>query len=512
MEIAFGVVGLAGLAGLFKVCQEAIEQFESYRGFKNESRIVMNRFHVYKHMFKKWADYVGIADDKLNEKHHTSLDDREVASLISRTLFDIQETLKNMEATSTTLQRIDDPQDCTDLLGPLQRRPTGQSPKFASVSTRLRVTWALGKNTKFSKQVHTFIALVEDLYSVIPNPQWMEKGRLSGISVQIRARLTMVVQIRNEVIAWLDAISTNQQYDALLSARLDGTCEWIKHRPAYSKWADHEFPSGAAKILWIHGPAGYGKSVLCATCIQSLKTTSASALAYFFCSSDDEAQQKPFAILRSLICQLVTRNEAALELAAEQYLHSNSIRASPTDLWGLFRSVVNHVPNFIFVIDGYDECKPSDGHVAKAGSTSRNQFLAKLKTEVACTTTRILLTSRNEGDIRSQMCPNVARPTKETVYEYKISEEDVQYDIQLYAKSIVDDKLPKKDDTFREELANLMAKGCGGMFLWIKLKEPDLRAGKDKKQLRKLIVDTSNGLEQAYDRDWMNSLKQSPHD
>ena len=512
MDLALGIAGLAGLAGLFKVCQEAIEQFESYKGFKYESRIVMNRFHVYKHKFRKWADYVGIADNKLNEKHHSSLDDREVVLLISRTLFDIQETLKNMEATSTTLREIDNPQDCTNLLGSLQRRPTGQSPNSASVSTMLKVSWALGKNTKFSKQVHTFIALVEDLYIVIPNPQWMDKGLLNGISVQMRIRLTMIVQTRNEVIEWLGAISTDQQYDALLSARLDRTCEWIMHRSAYSKWANHEFPSGAAKILWIHGPAGYGKSVLCARCIQSLKTTSASELAYFFCSSDDEAQQKPLAILRSLICQLVTRNEAALELAAKQYYHPNSISASPSDLWGLFRSIVNHVPNLIFAIDGFDECNPFDGHVAKAGSTSRSQFLAKLKTEVAYTTTRILLMSRDEGDIRSQMCPSVASPTKGTMYEYKISEEDVQYDVQLFAKSIVDDKLPKKDDPFREELAKLMAEGSGGMFLWIKLKEPDLRAGKDKKQLRKLIVDTPSGLEQAYDRDWMNLLKQSPHD
>jgi hypothetical protein len=41
--------------------------------------------------------------------------------------------------------------------------------------------------------------------------------------------------MRKEACAWLGAISTDQQYDALLSARLDGTCEWIMHRPAYSK-------------------------------------------------------------------------------------------------------------------------------------------------------------------------------------------------------------------------------------------------------------------------------------
>jgi ankyrin repeat protein len=514
-DIALGVAGLGGLASLVKACQEATEQFESYRDFQHESRIVMNRFHVYKHKFRKWADYVGIVDNKLNEKHHTSLDDRDEASLISRTLFDIQETLKNIEATSTTLGESNNPRDCINLLGSLQRRPTGQSPNSASVSRIQRASWALVKNTKFSKQVHTFTLLVEDLHTVIPIPQWMDNdtGLLSGIAVKIRIRLTMVVQTRQEVTDWLGPISSDHQYGTHLSARLDGTCEWIVHRSAYSKWADHEFPSGAAKILWIHGPAGHGKSVLCARCIQSLETRSELAVAYFFCSSNVEAQQNPLVILRSLIRQLVMCNQSALELATKQYRHSNSIPASPSDLWGLLRLIVNRVSNCIFVIDGFDECNPPDGHVGRAGSTlQRNQFLAKLKTEVAHTTTRILLVSRDEADIRSQMCPNVASLTKETIDEYKITLEDVRYDIQRFAKSTVKGRLKKKDDTFQEELASLMAKRCKGMFLWIKLKEQELLPGTGKKRLLKLIEDTPSGLEQAYDQSWKNLIDQPRQD
>jgi ankyrin repeat protein len=510
-DIALGVAGLGGLASLVKACQEAIEQFESYRDFQHESRIVMNRFQVCKHKFRKWADYVGIVDNKLNEKHHTSLDDPDEAELISRTLFDIQETLKNIEATSTTLGESDNPRDSINLLGSLQRRPTGQSPNSASVSRRQRASWALVKNTKFSKQVHTFTLLVEDLHTVIPIPQWMDNdtGLLSGIAVKIRIQLTMVVQTRQEVIDWLGPISSDHQYETHLSARLDGTCEWIVHRSAYSKWADHEFPSGAAKILWIHGPAGHGKSVLCARCIQSLETTSELAVAYFFCSTNVEAQKNPLVILRSLIRQLVMCNQSALELATKQSRHSNSIPASPSDLWGLLRLIVNHVPNCIFVIDGFDECNPPDGHV---GTLQRNQFLAKLKTEVAHTTTRILLVSRDEADIRSQMCPNVASLTKETIDEYKITLEDVRYDIQRFAKSTVKGRLKKKDDTFQEELASLMAKRCKGMFLWIKLKEQELLPGTGKKRLLKLIEDTPSGLEQAYDQSWKNLIDQPRQD
>jgi ankyrin repeat protein len=240
-------------------------------------------------------------------------------------------------------------------------------------------------------------------------------------------------------------------------------------------------------------------------------TTSASALVYFFCSSDSEAQRNSLAILRSFVWQVATRNETALEWISEQYRGQNSISASQSDLWRILRFIVNHVPNCIFVIDGFDECKLSDEKLRKAGNT-REQFLAELKNAVAHTTTRVLLMSRDEVDIRSQMSPDVTNSTKETIYEYNISLNDVRSDIHLFSKSIVDNKLFKKDNTFREELANLMADRCMGMFLWIKLQETDLRGGKGNGQLRRLIQNTPSGLEQAYERDWTNLLKQSSHD
>ncbi|MCJ1462826.1 hypothetical protein MMC07_001429 [Pseudocyphellaria aurata] len=522
MEVAGLIVGIAGLAGLFSACKEAVDQVDSYRHFEFESRQIQARFDISKFKFERWVKHVGSTNGELKEVHHTSLDNVAVAQAMRTILSSIQEILENADRTSSTLQL--ELQDSSSLdpshpPGFLRKRPTNQGPNFAPVSKKSKISWALGKKTKISGQVETFETWVEKLYSIVqipmPDPdlkQLIDKlGHSLSEESKERAKI-FEAQNRKEVSAWLDAISTDQLFETLLSARLEDTCKWILCRPTYLKWASHDFTSDAAKFLWIYGPAGYGKSVLCARCIQSLMASSASTLAYFFCSSDAEAKREPLAILRSWLLQVVTRNKDAYDIAQEQLRQTNSIPASQSDVWKLFRSIVSDVPNCIFIVDGFDECLISDKQSGKAGSTSRKNFLEELKTSVAHTTTRILLVSRDEIDIRSQMSPEVANPTEETMYKYKILMEDVKSDIGLFSKSVVDKKLSKKDNTLREQLAILMAERCEGMFLWIKLQESDLRGGKNRKQLLQTIENMPSGLEHAYDRDWDNLLRRPRDD
>lgn len=175
--------------------------------------------------------------------------------------------------------------------------------------------------------------------------------------------------MRKEACAWLSAINIDQQYDAFLFARLDETCEWIMHKLVCSKWADFDFSSSNVKFLWIHKSASYEKSVLCVKCIQFLMITSTSTFVYFFCSVDFEIQRNSFAILRSFVWQVATRNEIALEWINEQYRGQNSISAFQSDLWRLLQFIVNHVSNCIFVIDEFDECKLSDEKLGKVENT-----------------------------------------------------------------------------------------------------------------------------------------------
>lgn len=61
---------------------------------------------------------------------------------------------------------------------------------------------------------------------------------------------------------WLGASWTNELHDGFIDRKVKGTCDWIRERPAYLQWSSPEFPSGSAKILWVHGPPGFVLSPL----------------------------------------------------------------------------------------------------------------------------------------------------------------------------------------------------------------------------------------------------------
>ncbi|KAL9101856.1 MAG: hypothetical protein Q9163_002923, partial [Psora crenata] len=142
----------------------------------------------------------------------------------------------------------------------------------------------------------------------------------------------------------------------------------------------------------------------------------------------------------------------------------------------------------------------------------RISFLVELKRTVENTTSRVLLVSRDETDIRSQVCPEGARSLDLTFYEHAIVKSDVTNDIFALSKSIVEKRLRNKSESVKEDITIQMADKCEGMFLWIELQGQHLRGGKNRVQLQKIIREMPTGLEQVYYWNWMNILSLSPGD
>jgi hypothetical protein len=106
-----------------------------------------------------------------------------------------------------------------------------------------------------------------------------------------------------------------------------------------------DYDPDTAKLLWINGPAGYGKTVLSASIIQHLlenpspygsKAASssetlvtptdskliklpASTVAHYFFSSESGNKGNAFDIIRSWVTQVVANNEDAFEVAFLKY-------------------------------------------------------------------------------------------------------------------------------------------------------------------------------------------------
>ena len=231
--------------------------------------------------------------------------------------------------------------------------------------------------------------------------------------------------------------------------------------------------------------------------------TSTSPVAYFFCSSDVETQREPIAIVRSWILQLICVSQEAFAIVQQKVCSKEILSASSFLLWELFRSILRVIPNSTLAVDGLDECTQTDTHWKAAKENVRQDFLEELKVSIENTTTRVLVVSRDEVDIRSGVYFDVGNNATQTVCECRLSRNDVQPDLALFSRNMVDQRLPNKDDALRQEFATQMAEKSNGMFLWIKLQAKHLRKGQNRKQIHEAIEDMPAGLEHVYDRDWM---------
>ncbi|KAJ4286524.1 hypothetical protein N0V90_013224 [Kalmusia sp. IMI 367209] len=323
---------------------------------------------------------------------------------------------------------------------------------------------------------------------------------IRSTSIQLLLHLNRRVRLESQNIIndWLDVTKFSNQhdvtqyYDKQVSTRLEGTCDWFLSHLAYREWISEDHLEKAARILWVCAPAGHGKTVLCAKLIEHLKGMQSFPVAYFFASPHAQSGGEPTFILRSWIAQTAQLDSGVLRLLL-RYSEAGK-RASDSAVWSVFESIVSEKSNYVFILDGFDEYDRLED--------ARTEFLQKLKGATKRTGVRVLITSRDETDIKAELSPIVVQDGGHTMTQCRISDKDLQHDIARFSQSVVDKKLPNKDDRLRQDLAGQLAEKCEGMFLWIKMQQDQLRGGKNAKQLQKIVQNMPIGLDKTYERNW----------
>ena len=169
-------------------------------------------------------------------------------------------------------------------------------------------------------------------------------------------------------------------------------------------------------------------------------------------------------------------------------------RASRDDIWNLLKEISIQVQSCILVLDGLDEFDSTDD--------TRSVFLHEIKKAVASTRARVLITSRNEVDIESELSASATQPPKHIMLECKVTKDNVKGDVDLYSQSVVAKKFSRHGNSFRRELAAQMVARCDGMFLWIKLQQGQLRGTQNGKTVQRIVQSMPQGLYHTYKRSW----------
>ncbi|KAK6543335.1 hypothetical protein TWF694_000087 [Orbilia ellipsospora] len=311
---------------------------------------------------------------------------------------------------------------------------------------------------------------VDDFSAMMKGDDKMLQTIVNQIMEAIIPKVEPIETLKNWLGGWVIEDSFRDANDV----RVENTCKWLLERDEYVQWKQE---SNETKLLWIHGPPGSGKSILCSTAIKDLIDSHPGThnVAYYFCSARFENTRDPESIARSWVQQLLQDDFAHREASEYYSKQKTGTRASMHDVWELFTKIAQKMQDCICVLDGLDECFKMGQAMAHKPTMNRwLDFLMKLEQHSKGTKVRLLLVSRDEPDIRQNLSSWKSRgmlPIQVT--ELEIKSEYTRSDIELFARRSVQEAVAYSDTPISDEtvskLGNLAAEKAKGMFLYITL-------------------------------------------
>ncbi|RYP57524.1 hypothetical protein DL770_010653 [Monosporascus sp. CRB-9-2] len=519
MEPVSLTTGLVGLAGLLSSGREAKGMYDSYRRADFETQGYQLQRDATAIILQRWMERTGYNHGDLEKPRHESLDDPKTRNLIENIVQYLRDVnpdarVKPVEVSSSGVAR--------------SREPGARGPSKGSVnldkyrepmSRKAKAKWAWQDKAQASEDAQKATALLQILNELIPlaashgaetayaNPgddpeptlmrSLLEQTRDLLVEFQVSEERRKKDEFRKDLSRWLGSTWTSESFQNFVHARVEHTCTWIFQRPEFQSW---ESPGSArAKVLWVRGPAGYGKTILCAKVIEHLQEGT-SPLAYYFFSSESESRADPFAIVRAWIYQLINQDPRAFDTAWIHWEASDRLPMSTNDSKKLFESILQTISSCILIVDGLDECAGTGYDGKTTYRESLTGFLSYLK-RVTSDTSRIAIFSRDEPELRDGL--RVAEPVAHwDLFDCIIQSSDVEKDALRFARNIVDQGLRKKSEARRDELSHRIVDRFESMFLGIRIVGPQLASWKSPNELDRTIDQAPTRLNDLYDRNW----------
>ena len=210
---------------------------------------------------------------------------------------------------------------------------------------------------------------------------------------------TLNIKVLNDedakVISWLGLNDASINHDLAREKHEPTTGDWFLESDMFKTWA-----TAKNKSLWLHGKAGSGKSILCSTIIEHVKTTcipnSSDQYAYFYFNF--QAKWTVDHMMRSIIVQLCHgQGQIPRDLRdLYQQCHSGQQQPHIKSLLKIFYALLTTSHRTFVILDALDEC---------TAGKERKELLITIKEMIESSPAylNILITSRKEKDIEDKL-------------------------------------------------------------------------------------------------------------
>jgi len=252
----------------------------------------------------------------------------------------------------------------------------------------------------------------------------------------------------SKIIKWLATTDPNSNHSAARQKWEPGTGDWFLSSHQFAQW----FQPGKPSSLWLHGIPGAGKTILCSTIIENVRSRCSGdeicAFFYFDSISGQVAKQTVSSMLSSFLAQI-----SAAQIHQEVhrlYEKCEKGRRTPTldELTETIFTVLNKGLRVHLIVDALDEC------------SERELLLRVIKQMLQVEgDIHLLLTSRKEYDIESTLQPIVTAIVS-------MEDKRVDPDIRIHVEQCMreDPKLCRWDEKIKEEIVNELVSRAKGMY------------------------------------------------
>ena len=268
---------------------------------------------------------------------------------------------------------------------------------------------------------------------------------------------------------------------------------WILKHPDFKQWQSNS----QARLLWIKGGAGKGKTMLLIGIINELEKwtsrTESSFSSFFLCQNTNDRLNNATAVLRGLIYMLIIQRSCLISHVKEDYKRKGSRLFEGSNafyaLAGILKKML-HDPRLgevFLVVDALDECDQGLGQ------------LLSLIVETASSASQVkwIISSRDRPDIEQQLAADEAGMK----LSLEVNAELVTRAIRTYIDFKVS-RIPilRRDDALQAQVRQQLYDNSEGTFLWVALVSEELEQIFLSEDVVRVIESVGRGLNPLYDR------------
>ncbi|KAH9169172.1 hypothetical protein EDB89DRAFT_2099150, partial [Lactarius sanguifluus] len=296
---------------------------------------------------------------------------------------------------------------------------------------------------------------------------------------------------------WLTPPDPSTNHANACSAQHERTAAWVFNEHIFKEWESSE----SGSLLWIHGKAGSGKSILCSAIIQhviTLRDAGSASVAYFYFDFRDLDKKDWRNLISSLLMQLSSRSKPCLDVLSRAYSTYNDGKERPSErtlvqcLKDMLMSLsLSQLPTYI-ILDALDECPNISGI-----PTPREQVLGLVEdlVDLRLPNLRICIMSRPEIDIRTTLKPLASG-------HFSLHDQPGQKkDIAEYVSAVVqsDTRMKRWREDDRKLVIDKLSEKADGMFRWVFCQLEVLRHCLAP-SLRRQLNELPKSLDETYER------------